>query len=90
LLDARAIKSSSLERNSFRIGDALALLYPTTRSIVGTSPLRGRLMTDHGRKGCTYAGNKATLRVEAIRDIAIFREARGSDGSVSIAPLVAA
>src|SRR5712664_2181175 len=35
----RTIKSSSLDRNSFRIGDVFDLLYPTTRSIVGTSPL---------------------------------------------------
>ena len=48
--ETRAINSSNLERNSFRIGDVFALLYPTTRSIVGTSPPKGRLMTDHGRK----------------------------------------
>jgi hypothetical protein len=73
LLETRAIRSSILERNSFRIGEALALLYKTTRSIVGTCPIKGRLMTDHGRKGWTYAGSKATLRVEAIRDIATGR-----------------
>src|SRR6266478_2394637 len=28
-----------------------------TRSIVGTSPARGRLMTDQGRKFCAYAGS---------------------------------
>ena len=52
-LDTRAIKSSSLDRKSFRIGDVFILLYPTTRSTVGTSPLKSRLTTDHGRKFCT-------------------------------------
>ena len=47
LLDTRAIKSSILDRNSFKTGDVFALLYPTTRSTVGTSPSKGRLMTDH-------------------------------------------
>ena len=47
-LDTRAIKSSSLYRKSFRIGDVFILLYPTTRSTVGTSPSKGRLMTDPG------------------------------------------
>jgi len=42
--------SSSLERKSLRIGDLLALLAPTTRSIVGAFPRSGRLVTDQGRK----------------------------------------
>ena len=33
------------------------------------SPLRGRLVTDEGRKFCAYAGNSPTPPVEAIKDI---------------------
>jgi|ERR1700738_2223046 hypothetical protein len=47
---ASEISSLSRERNIFKIGDALLFLYPTARSMVGTSPFSGRLTTDHGNK----------------------------------------
>jgi hypothetical protein len=34
----------------------LGLVAPMTRSMVGSSPLRGRLVTDHGRKFSLLAG----------------------------------
>src|SRR6266404_6877198 len=37
---------SNLESNSLRTGDLFGFLWPRTRSIVGISPLRGRLVTD--------------------------------------------
>jgi hypothetical protein len=46
---ALATRASTLARNSFNTFDVLALLYPTTRSTVGASPLIGRLVTDEGR-----------------------------------------
>src|SRR6267143_1821316 len=39
----RAIRSSTLERNTLRSEDVFALLWPITRSIVGASPCNGRL-----------------------------------------------
>lgn len=44
-----SINSSTLERNSLRMSDVVALLYPITRSTVGASPLIGRLATEEGR-----------------------------------------
>ena len=46
-------------------------------------------MTDHGRKDYTYAGNNATLRVDAIRNIAMAKLSASSAGLVSIPPLQA-
>src|SRR5258707_12217364 len=48
-LSERGVRSSILERKSLRIADLFALLYPTTKSIVGASPRTGRLATDQGR-----------------------------------------
>src|SRR6266478_4413689 len=45
VLETRATSSSNRESNSFKIGDLFDFLYPSTRSIVGVSPLRGRLVT---------------------------------------------
>ena len=63
--------SSILDRNSLRIFEAFAVLYPATTSMVGTSPVRGRLTTDHGRKLLAEAGSSAMPRVEATSEIAI-------------------
>jgi hypothetical protein len=52
LSDTRATNSSNLESKSLRMGDGFDFLWPRTRSIVGVSPLRGRLVTDRGRKFC--------------------------------------
>src|SRR6266852_5295294 len=73
LSDTRATNSSNLESKSFRMGDWFDFLYPRTRSTVGVSPFRGRLVTDEGRKFCAYAGNSPTPRVDAIKDIPIAR-----------------
>src|ERR1700719_3493810 len=45
-----------------------------TKSMVGASPLRGRLMTDHFRKFSAEAGNRATPRVVAFSERMIARE----------------
>jgi hypothetical protein len=47
---ATELSSPSRERKVFKIGEELLFLYPTARSIVGTSPFNGRLTTDHGNK----------------------------------------
>src|SRR5882762_11077881 len=73
LFETRATNSSNLESKSFRMGDWFDFLYPRTRSIVGVSPLRGRLVTDEGRKFCAYAGNSPTPPVDAIKDIPMAR-----------------
>src|SRR5258708_24968894 len=65
------ISSLSRERNIFKIGDALLFLYPTARSMVGTSPFSGRLTTDHGNKFFAYAGISERPRVEATKEIAM-------------------
>jgi hypothetical protein len=43
----RAIKSSTLDRNSFRIGDVLAFLCSTTRSIFLGTPVQMRHSQRH-------------------------------------------
>ena len=63
--------SSSLDRNSLRIGEVFALLYPTARSIVGASPSSGRLTTAQGNRFMAYAGISASPRVDATKDMAI-------------------
>jgi hypothetical protein len=52
----RVASSSNLESKSFRMGDWFDFLEPRTRSIVGASPLRGRLVTDRGREGPGESG----------------------------------
>jgi superoxide dismutase len=47
---ASEISSPSRERKIFKIGDEFVFLYPTARSMVGTSPFNGRLTTDQGNK----------------------------------------
>jgi hypothetical protein len=52
LFDARTVNLSSLESKSFSTGDWFDFLKPRTRSTVGASPFRGRLVTEGGRKFC--------------------------------------
>lgn len=47
---ASEASSPSRERKIFKIADELLFLYPTARSMVGTSPFNGRLTTDQGKK----------------------------------------
>jgi hypothetical protein len=47
---ANETSSPSRERKNFKIGDELLFLYPTARSMVGTSLFNGRLTTDQGKK----------------------------------------
>lgn len=50
-VETRAVNSSTLERNSFSVGDVFALWCATTSGMVGTSPpLIGLATTDQGRK----------------------------------------
>jgi NAD(P)-dependent dehydrogenase (short-subunit alcohol dehydrogenase family) len=91
LLGTRAIKSSILKRNSFRIGEVFALLYPTTRSIVGTSPLKGRLMTDHGRKAVHMraAKQRSALRRSGTLPWQDYRSLRLGFDPEAIGPVIA-
>jgi hypothetical protein len=45
-----ATNSSNLESKSFKMGDLFDFLWPRARSIVGASPLRGRLVKDEAKK----------------------------------------
>jgi hypothetical protein len=39
--------------------------------MVGTSPLSGRLITDHGKKFSAGTGSRATPRVDATSEMAM-------------------
>jgi hypothetical protein len=65
------MSSPNRERRSFKIGEELVLLYPTTKSIVGISPFSGRLTTDHGSQFFAYAGISDRPRVEATNEMAM-------------------
>src|SRR6267142_7175968 len=71
IIETSAINSSNRDRNSFRTGELFVLLYPMTRSIVGTSPASGRLTTDQGIRFCTYAGINVMPRIDATSDMTI-------------------
>jgi hypothetical protein len=67
--DPRSASSFARSRNSLSNGAVFALLYPITRSIIGTSPRRGRATTEAISESCTYVGNNVKPPVDATSDI---------------------